>query len=144
MGFSTAKLVGMGIGLLAVIAFVLMAFHWKAQASDRKEKLETICSSTRAASGQPKLKCADVAVQIGFMGETIGAQSRAISSQNAAVAAHGKETERQQGEAARASRIAQERSRAPLATSRGLDASSRSSERQSQPCVPSKALREAW
>jgi len=139
-----AKIIGGLVGLLLLAGLVFGLKHYKRLADTRGEKLEAVCQQVRTSTGQPKLKCADVVVQIGFMGETIKAQSSAIASQNAAVDAMGRQTAAAQAEAARASRIAQERSDRVAATVRGLDASSRASERQSQPCVPSKALREAW
>lgn len=146
-GLSYLKLAGIIGGALAVIAFVLLALHWKNQAADRGEKLATICQATRDASGQPKLKCAEVAKQIGFMGQTITAFSHALDVQSARVAALGAETKRQQGEAAKASQNAQARARGAEATSQRLIASARSTvaSRGSQgPCEPSKALEGAW
>lgn len=143
-GVSTAKLIGAGVGLLAVIAFVLMAFHWKGQAADRKEKLETICATTRLASNQPKLNCGAVPQQITEMGKSIGTLKAAIASQNAKVAALGTETARQQQLAAQASREAAQRAKRASDRSSDLQASSRAPERLKQPCEPSKALQEAW
>jgi len=139
-----AKIIGGLVGLLLLAGLVFGLKHYKHLADTRGEKLEAVCQQVRTSAGQPKLKCADVVVQIGFMGETIKAQSSAIASQNAAVDMMGRRTAAAQAEAARASRIAQERSGRVAATVRGLDASSRASERQSQPCLPSKALKEAW
>jgi hypothetical protein len=138
------KLIGIGLGALAALAFVLMAFHWKAQASDRKDQLAAICTATRAASGQPKLDCKQVPQQIVFMGQAIGTLTTAVHKQNEAVAAMGAETSRQQGEADRASKAAQERARAPEAASTRLTASSRAGERLAKPCEPSRALQESW
>ena len=140
----TLKLGGMIVGGLAILAFVLLAFHWKDQAKSRSESLAIICQATRDASGQPKLKCGDVAKQIKFMGETIGAYSKALDAQSARVAALGAETERQSKIAAEASQEARERARAPARVSDSLLASSRSGERLAKPCEPSKALTGAW
>lgn len=140
----TLKLGATIAGAVAVLAFVLLAFHWKDQAADRKAALETICAATRAASGQPKLKCGDVPKQIGFMGQAIGTLTSALHRQSDAVAAMGAETERQQGASAKASQVAQERARAAEATSARLDASSRAGGALAKPCEPSQALVEAW
>jgi hypothetical protein len=141
---STAKLIGMGVGLLAVIAFVLMAFHWKGQAADRKEKLEVICLATRQAAGNPKLACKDVPVQIQLMGGSIANLKAGIGRQNAAVDAMGQASANAQREAEKAVSAAKERAKGASATSDRLSASSRSSERQARPCEASDELRRAW
>jgi hypothetical protein len=95
----TLKLGAMILGGVAILSFVLLAFHWKSQAADRGEKLAVICQTTRDASGQPKLKCGEVAKQIGFMGQTIGTLTTAIHRQNDAVSAMGAESARQKAAA---------------------------------------------
>lgn len=138
------RLVGfIGAGL-AVAAFVLLAFHWKHQAADRKATLAVICQSTRDASGQPKLKCGDVPKQIQFMGQAIGTLTTALHKQSDAVAAMGAETVRQQKAAEDARKAAERRAGAAQSTVERLSASSRAPERQSKPCEPSKALEGAW
>lgn len=142
-GLSTlyTRIIGGAIALAAVVSFVLLAFHWKSQAADRKQSLETICGVTRIASGQPKLKCGDVPKQIQFMGEAVGTLTQTLHKQNDAVAAMGSETVKQQADSAKASQAAQERAGKAQATSGRLDASSRSN---AAPCTPSKALQETW
>lgn len=140
-GFSTAKLIGMGVGLLAVVAFVLLAFHWKAQAADRKEKLAIICTATREASDNPKLGCSNVVVQIGAMGVSLKDTKAALARQNAAVAELGAKSTAQQAESARAVSKAAERSKSALATSARLGASAKAG---GPPCVPSDALKGSW
>lgn len=138
------KLVGfIGAGL-AVLAFVLMALHWKHQASDRGEKLATICSATRSAANNPKMKCNEVPAQIGFMHDTINVLHGAIEKQNAAVDALGAKSKADQAAAAEASRNAQARARGAEATSERLRASSRLAVPQSALCEPSKAVEEVW
>jgi hypothetical protein len=137
----TLKLGTMILGGVAILSFVLLAFHWKHQAADRGEKLAVICQFTRDASGNPKLKCSEVPAQIKFMGEAIGTLTTAIHKQNDAVAAMGAETTRQQADSAKASEKAAERSKGALATSTRLTASSRAG---GAPCEPSKALKGAW
>jgi hypothetical protein len=85
-----------------------------------------------------------VPAQIQFLGEAVGTLKRAIADQNAKVAAMGAETARQQELARQASQEARERAKRASAASAGLQASSRAGERLSKPCVPSKALKEAW
>jgi hypothetical protein len=137
----TLKLGTMILGGVAILSFVLLAFHWKHQAADRGEQLAVICQFTRDASGNPKLKCSEVPAQIKFMGEAIGTLTTAIHKQNDAVAAMGAETTRQQADSAKASEKAAERSKGALATSTRLTASSRAG---GAPCEPSKALKGAW
>lgn len=143
-GLSTAKLIALAVAAAAILSFVLLAFHWKAQAADRKAELATICQATRDAAGKPKLDCKQVALQIKYLGEAVGTLKGAIRSQNAAVDALGVETARQQAEAAQATKAAEKRASRAESASERLLASARSSERQSKPCEPSKALNDAW
>jgi hypothetical protein len=138
------KLIGGAVAALMLLGLVLGLKHYKHLAADRGEKLATICQTTRAASGNPKLKCGEVPQQIQFMGEAIGTLTTAIHNQNAAVDAMGTETKRQQTESDRAVLKAQGRAQNAQATSARLTASSRSSEAQAKPCEPSKALKGAW
>jgi hypothetical protein len=141
---ATLKLIGYGVGALAVIALLAMVNGWRVQAHDRGEKLAVICQATRDASALPKLNCGEVPAQIKFMGQAVTSLSNALATQNAAVKALGAETARQQQASAQASQAAQERSQGAQVTSTRLEASSRSGERQAKPCEPSKALEEAW
>lgn len=141
MSPGTLKLIGLGVGILALIGLVLGLKHFKSLADERGAKLATICQTTRTASGHPKLSCADVPAQITFMGEAMTALSNALKTQNAAVKVLGDETARQQQEAAQASRNAATRARGAEATSQRLAVSSRSG---GPPCEPSKALQGAW
>jgi hypothetical protein len=143
-GLSTIKLIGLAIAAASILSFVLLAFHWKNTMTERGEKLAAICQTTRAASGQPKLKCSEVPAQIQFMGEAIGTLTTAIHKQNDAVAAMGEKTAQLQAESAKASQAAQERAQGAQATSTRLEASSRSGERQAKPCELSKELKGSW
>lgn len=135
------KLLGGLAAALIVLGLVLGLRHYRNLANDRGAKLAAICETTRSASGQPKLKCGDVAQQIQFMGEAITVLTSAIHRQNAAVAAMGTETARQQAESAKASKAAQERVDGAQATSARLIASSHAG---GPPCEPSKALKGSW
>jgi hypothetical protein len=143
-GLSTVKLIGGAVAALMLLGLILGLKHYHHLANERGAKLAAICETTRTASGNPKLKCAEVPQQIQFMGDAIGTLTSAIHKQNEAVAAMGAETARQQGESAKASERAQERSKGAQATSTRLAASSRSSEAQAKPCEPSKALKGSW
>lgn len=141
---STAKLIGFGLGIIAVLGFIALSLHWKAQAADRKQQLATICTVVRDASNNPKLKCADMPKQIALMGESLNATRSALDRQNAAVAALEARTAQQQRETSQASQDARTRAKGPERVSDSLSASSRSTERLAKPCEPSKALMEAW
>lgn len=141
---STAKLIGFGLGIIAVLGFIALALHWKAQASDRGQQLATICTVVRDASNNPKLKCADVPKQVALMGESLNATRSALDRQNAAVAALKQASEDQQQKAAQAVQEARQRAKAAADVSADLRASSRAPERAAKPCEPSAALKEAW
>lgn len=77
---STAKLIGGLVGLLAVIAFVLTAFHWKGQRDDLRDWQGQVISATVDAAGlkdkngnPAKMKPKDVPQQIRFLGEALDA-----------------------------------------------------------------------
>ena len=141
---STAKLIGFGLGIIAVLGFIALALHWKAQAADRGQQLATICTVARDASNNPKLKCADVPKQIALMGESLNATRSSLERQNAAVEALAKASEDQQQKAAVAVQDARNRAKQAEAVSAGLRSSSRAPERAAKPCEPSEKLKEAW
>lgn len=138
------KLIGAGVGLLLLLSLVLGLKHYRNLANDRGAKLETICTATRNASGNPRLKCGEVPAQIAFMGDTITTLTTALRKQNDAVAALGAETRRQQGESAKASQAAQKRAEGAEATATRLVASSRAGGPPAASCEPSRAVKEAW
>jgi hypothetical protein len=140
----TLKLGGMILGAVAIIGFVLMAFHWKHQAADRKEKLEVICKATRDANNMPKLNCGGVPDQIRFMGDAINALHVSLDRQNAAVKAMGEASANAQKEAEKAISASKERVKGAQGQSDRLAASARDPARQKQPCEPSKELTGAW
>jgi hypothetical protein len=133
--------IGAGVG---VLIFVLLALHWKHQATDRGEKLATICSVTRSAAVNPKMKCSDVPVQIKELGDSVTNLKAGIVMQNAAVNALGAKSKADQAAAAEASKHAQARARGAEATSERLKASARSMVAPSASCEPSKAAKDAW
>lgn len=144
LGLSTAKLIAFGIAAAAVLSFVLLAFHWKHQAADRKESLEIICKATRDASDNPKLGCGNVPLQIGELGASVKNTKAALDRQNAAVNALAAKSASDQAAAAQASRNAQARARGPEATSERLKASARAGGASGAACEPSKTLKETW
>lgn len=144
-GFSTAKLIGLAVAAAAILSFVLLAFHWKAQAADRAQKLEIICKATRDASDNPKLSCGNVPLQIGELGASVKNTKAALERQNAAVNALAVESDRQKAEAAKAVLNARGRAREAQATSERLKASSRAGDSQNAPQGQfSKTFEETW
>lgn len=143
-GLSPAKLIALAVAAAAILSFVLLAFHWKHQASDRGEKLAAICSVTRSAANNPKMKCSDVPAQIGFMHDSIEALHGGIEKQNAAVDALGAKSKADQAAAVQASQAAQARARGAEAVAERLRASARVAVPQSASCEPSKAVKDAW
>jgi Sec-independent protein translocase protein TatA len=144
MGLSTAKLIGLAIAAAAILSFVLLAFHWKSQAADRREKLEIICKTTREAADNPKLGCGSVPEQIGALGASVKNLKAGIAAQNAAVNALAAESDRQKAAASQAVLRAATRAHEAESTVERLRASSRSTVAPSAPCKPSRTVEEIW
>lgn len=143
-GFSTAKLIGLGIGLIAVLGFIALALSWRAERNALRDWQTVVVGATRDASANPKLNARDVAQQIRELGAAVETLKRSIGRQNAAIDAMAKRTEEAQRNAAQAAQDARTRARGPERVSGSLIASSRASGRLERPCEPSEALREAW
>lgn len=143
-GLPTAKLIGLGLGILALIA----AFFWFRGVLNERAELrdwqEQVTVATRLAADNPKLAKKDVAQQVGLLGKAIADLKAGIANQNAAINAHAEETKRQQEASAIAQKRVLQRAERAEATSRRLDASSRSSAATAKPCDPSATLTEAW
>jgi hypothetical protein len=142
--FSTAKLIGIGVGALALIAIVWTVLGWRSERNQLRQWQSDVVAATRDASGNPKLAKSEVAKQVRFMGEAINLLHGAIEKQNGEVARLGNETKRQQNAATEALQRAEKRSSGVLGVSERLAASSRAGERQAKPCEPSKELTGAW
>lgn len=143
--FSTTKLIGFGLGLIAVLGFIFMALSWRAERNALRDWQTVTLGATRDASGNPKLHKRDVPQQIRAIGDSLSAVTRTLERQNAAVDALAERTEEQQRNAAQAAQDARRRAReGGEAASARLIASSRSSGRQTAPCEPSETLRESW
>lgn len=146
-GLSPAKLIGIGVGALALIGLIVMVLGWRSERNELRVWQSDVYAATKEASANPKLTKKDTAQQIRLLGTAIADLKAAIARQNAAVNALAAESERQKGEAAKAVSRAATRARASEATSERLLASSRSTARSSGPqgqCEPSKELKEAW
>lgn len=79
-GFSTAKLIGGGIAILAVLAFIATAFSWRNDRNNLRDWQNQVIAATVDAAnltdqkGRPaKLKPKDVPQQIRFLGEALDA-----------------------------------------------------------------------
>jgi hypothetical protein len=144
---STLKLIGYGVGVLAVIALLAMVNGWRVERNHLRDWQSSVVTATRQASNNPKLSVKDVPQQIHFMEQAIGTLTQALNKQSAAVNAMGQESARQQQKAAQASQVAQGRAREAESVSARLTASSRSTvppAASTGPCEPSKALKEQW
>lgn len=138
------KLIGYGVGALALIALIAMVLGWRAERNELRAWQAEVVSATREASDNPRLKAKDAAKQIRLLGTAIADLKAGVSRQNAAVNALATESERQKGEAERASQKALGRARAAEATAERLRASSRAGGASTGVCEPSKALQEQW
>lgn len=138
------RLIGIGAGVLALIALLWIINGWRVDAAERKAKLEVICQTTREASANPKLACKDVPLQITQLGKAIADLKTGIAHQNAAVNELGAKTAQAQAESKQASQRAATRAREAEATAERLRASARSTGAPSASCPPSKVLSESW
>jgi hypothetical protein len=138
---ATLKLIGYGVGALAVIALLAMVNGWRVERNHLRDWQTTVVVAARDASGSPKLAAKDVPQQIKLLGQAVIDLKLRIVEQNAAVAALGAESEREKAAAEQAARSAEKRAQGAQATSARLTASSRAG---GPPCEPSKALKGAW
>jgi hypothetical protein len=144
MGLSTAKLIGLGVGALALIAALLWFKGVLNERAELRAWQGEVVTATREAAANPKLATNQVALQIQLLGKDIAQCKGALGRQNEAIGKLAADTRAAQDMAAKASVRAAERVERVGSTSERLTASARSSESQSKPCAPSKALTEAW
>ena len=144
MNLATLKLIGYGVGALAIIGLLAMVNGWRVERNHLRDWQTQVVAAARDASDSPKLAAKDVPAQIKLLGQGIATLKASIANQNAAIAALGKQSSDEQAAAAQASKTAVERASKAQATSERLNASSRAGEAQAKPCAPSKALSEAW
>ena len=141
---SPLKLIGLGVGLLALVGLVAMVLGWRSERNELRQWQVEVLVATRSAAANPALGKNDVAKQIEALGRSVRNLEAGIAAQNAGIDRLKAEQDRQRAASAKASRIAQERARRTGATITRLDASSRSPERLAKPCEPSRTLQEAW
>jgi hypothetical protein len=143
-GFSTIKLIGLGIAALFLLSLVADRSRWMHRAHKAEAQYALDCAAARKSADNPKMKCDQTDEQIGFLGETITALKNALHVQNDAVAALGAQTASQQKSAAEAEKRAAERVKGASGQSDRLAASSRSDARKTAPCAPSDELKGSW
>lgn len=144
MPFSTLKLIGIGLGALALIALLAMVNGWRVERDHLRVQVTAACDATREASANPKLACKAMPQQIRLLGKAVLDLKFAIIDQNTAIGEMAAESERQRRNAAQAAEKARQRANGASKVSDSLIASSRSGERLNKPCEPSKALEGAW
>lgn len=138
------KLIGIGVGILALIGLLLTINGWRVSSAERKAKLEVICQATRSAANNPKLACGQVAVQIKELGDSVANLKAGIEKQNAAVDALGAKSKADQAAAAEASKLAVKRAQGAEATAERLRASAGVPRKSEGPCDASKEAQNAW
>lgn len=143
-GLSTFKLIGIGIGVLAVIGLLVMVMGWKSERDALRVWQTEVLTATRDASANPKLGKKAVAEQVKLLGQAVKDLKGAIARQNSAIDQLAKTSAAAQAAAAQASQKAEKRAEGALAVSGRLNASARSGESQAKPCEPSKTLTETW
>lgn len=141
--FSTAKLIGIGIGALALVFLVVTILGWKSERDELRQWRDTVTEATRNASGEKKLSAKEVPVQIEALGRSLKAVTSALNAQNAAVDALGARTATLQGEAAKASVRAAERVSVVEGARTRLEASSRAGGPH-RACEPSETAKGLW
>lgn len=141
---STAKLIGFGVGVIAVLGFVFLALSWRSERNALRDWQAVTLAATRDAVANPKLKARDVPQQVRLLGQAVAGLKSSIARQNAEIDRLDRLTAEQQRNAAEAAQAARTRAKAADRASGSLIASSRSSERLAKPCEPSEALKEAW
>ena len=143
-GLSTIKLIGIGLGALALIAALL----WIKDAFDDRAELriwqDDVVKATRAAANRPNLSIENVAQQITLLGEGLKNCKEKVGIQNNAINALGQTTATQQNASAIEQKRALQRVEAVAASADRLLKSSRSPGATAKPCEPSPALRKAW
>lgn len=143
-GFSTAKLIAMGVGALAVIVFVVTAFSWRSEMIELQGWQGEVVKATRDASGQPKLGKDGVAQQVRLLGQAKADLESALKDQNAKILAISANDRARQEEAAKARQAAQEARSERDGVIARLNRSARTSGPPGKDCEPSEALQEQW
>jgi ABC-type lipoprotein release transport system permease subunit len=144
MPFSTLKLIGIGLGVLAFIALLAMVNGWRVERDHLRAQVTAACDATREASANPKLDCKAMPQQIRLLGKAVLDLKFAIIDQNTAIGEMAAESERQRRNAVQAAEKARQRANGAEDAANRLIASASDPARQKQPCEPSAALKGAW
>lgn len=86
-GFSTVKLILLGIAAAIVLSFVGLSLRWHKLLLDRDQQYATACDATRTAANRPKLDCEQIPQQIRFLGDALNdvrAKTEAAQAQDKA------------------------------------------------------------
>lgn len=95
-GFSTIKLIALGIAVAAILSFVGLSMRWHKLLLDRDAQYAAACNATRAASNRPKLDCAQIPQQITFLGDALNAVKARTEAAQAEDKAHATQVETHQ------------------------------------------------
>lgn len=100
---STAKLIGFGLGLIALLGCIYTALSWRAERNELREWRGQVVAATvdaaglKDSKGRPaKLKPKDVPQQIRFLGEALSAVRLKTAQAQADDAAHARAVEQRQ------------------------------------------------
>lgn len=141
---TTAKLIGIGVGILALVALIVTVMGWKTERDRLRIWQNQVLAATRTAADNPKLGADKVPMQIDLLGQSVAALKDAVARQNAEIASLGQESNRQQVAGEAAVKAAQPHAQRAQASSSQLEASSRSSAVLAKPCEPSAKVKELW
>lgn len=141
---ATLKLIGYGVGALAVIALLAMVNGWRVERDHLRAQAAATCAAIRSAAANPKMDCKNTDAQIRELGGSIANLKAELVKQNAAVAAMADASRNVREQAEKAISSAMERVKAAEGQSDRLASSSRDPARLNRPCEPSDALKGAW
>jgi hypothetical protein len=141
---ATLKLIGYGLGALAIVALFTMVMGWETERDHLRTQVAATCAVTREAAANPKMDCKNVDAQIREIGLSVVNLKIAIIEQNDAVRRMSDASAKAQDEAVKAISSAKERVKAADATADRLRASASDNQRKKAPCEPSDELKGAW
>lgn len=95
-GFSTVKLILLGVGAAAILAFIGLSLRWHTLLLERDQQYADACNATRAASNRPKLDCNQIPQQITFLGDALNAVKARTEAAQAEDKAHATQVETKQ------------------------------------------------
>lgn len=140
---ATLKLIGYGVGALAIIALLTLVNGWRVERDHLRQWQTEVLVATRTASANPKLDKSAVAQQIKELGTALADTTSALTRQNAAVKALTDQQAAEQRASAVAQKAAQGRAEDAEAVAQRLRAQTRPAG-STAGCEPSKQLQEQW